>query len=296
MREEVRIHPDTLDVKTRIIEYLTADQFHQIKAGIIRDLCSPEWCSYQHIGGIVSWEDSHHHRPDRGHLQSLLHDRSEVWGGTAQELFSKLHSNDSFKILFNAITMLERFYLKLMPLFLVKKGDTVIFTVIAKKKYLWIVPQDITAAMTNSAVTSKPPVTLRLVFPGSQCGSLIGKGGSKIKEIREVGPESFSFLFSVGKLLLTGKRPTKNLLPAASTPQVSSSKTCLFHFTCFSLPYVCISFSSSAAHEKSLCLWRLVEGEISFWMDDICVCLFKYWSTLCYLACSCSMHVKMCLG
>uniref|UniRef100_A0A672H6C2 Zgc:110045 n=1 Tax=Salarias fasciatus TaxID=181472 RepID=A0A672H6C2_SALFA len=34
-------------------------------------------------------------------------------------------------------------------------------------------------------VTSKPPVTLRLVFPGSQCGSLIGKGGSKIKEIRE---------------------------------------------------------------------------------------------------------------
>lgn len=41
--------------------------------------------------------------------------------------------------------------------------------------------------MTNSNVTSKPPVTLRLVFPGSQCGSLIGKGGSKIKEIREVG-------------------------------------------------------------------------------------------------------------
>ncbi|XP_034040938.1 poly(rC)-binding protein 3 isoform X1 [Thalassophryne amazonica] len=45
--------------------------------------------------------------------------------------------------------------------------------------------EDITAAMTNSNVTSKPPVTLRLVFPGSQCGSLIGKGGSKIKEIRE---------------------------------------------------------------------------------------------------------------
>ncbi|KAJ3610937.1 hypothetical protein NHX12_023027 [Muraenolepis orangiensis] len=45
--------------------------------------------------------------------------------------------------------------------------------------------EDITTAMTNSNVTSKPPVTLRLVFPGSQCGSLIGKGGSKIKEIRE---------------------------------------------------------------------------------------------------------------
>eukprot|EP00066_Takifugu_rubripes_P011954 XP_011601220.1 PREDICTED: poly(rC)-binding protein 3-like [Takifugu rubripes] len=45
--------------------------------------------------------------------------------------------------------------------------------------------EDISAAMSNSSVTSKPPVTLRLVFPGSQCGSLIGKGGSKIKEIRE---------------------------------------------------------------------------------------------------------------
>ncbi|XP_038653635.1 poly(rC)-binding protein 3 isoform X10 [Scyliorhinus canicula] len=45
--------------------------------------------------------------------------------------------------------------------------------------------EDINASMTNSTVTSKPPVTLRLVVPASQCGSLIGKGGSKIKEIRE---------------------------------------------------------------------------------------------------------------
>ncbi|XP_077585940.1 poly(rC)-binding protein 3 isoform X1 [Stigmatopora nigra] len=54
------------------------------------------------------------------------------------------------------------------------------FSMIAQK-----FEEDITAAMTNSNVTSNPPVTLRLVFPGSQCGSLIGKGGSKIKEIRE---------------------------------------------------------------------------------------------------------------
>ncbi|XP_016133545.1 poly(rC)-binding protein 3-like [Sinocyclocheilus grahami] len=46
--------------------------------------------------------------------------------------------------------------------------------------------EDILASMINSTVTSRPPVTLRLVFPASQCGSLIGKGGSKIKEIREV--------------------------------------------------------------------------------------------------------------
>ncbi|XP_051871450.1 poly(rC)-binding protein 3 isoform X11 [Pristis pectinata] len=45
--------------------------------------------------------------------------------------------------------------------------------------------EDINASMTNSTVASKPPVTLRLVVPASQCGSLIGKGGSKIKEIRE---------------------------------------------------------------------------------------------------------------
>lgn len=46
--------------------------------------------------------------------------------------------------------------------------------------------QDLAALVANGTVTSKPPVTLRLVIPASQCGSLIGKGGSKIKEIREV--------------------------------------------------------------------------------------------------------------
>ena len=46
--------------------------------------------------------------------------------------------------------------------------------------------QDIINSMSNSPATSKPPVTLRLVVPASQCGSLIGKGGSKIKEMREV--------------------------------------------------------------------------------------------------------------
>ncbi|KAB0353205.1 hypothetical protein FD755_024081 [Muntiacus reevesi] len=45
--------------------------------------------------------------------------------------------------------------------------------------------EDISSSMTNSTATSRPPVTLRLVVPASQCGSLIGKGGCKIKEIRE---------------------------------------------------------------------------------------------------------------
>ncbi|XP_052446907.1 poly(rC)-binding protein 4-like isoform X3 [Carassius gibelio] len=45
--------------------------------------------------------------------------------------------------------------------------------------------EDLAALVANGTVSSKPPVTLRLVIPASQCGSLIGKGGSKIKEIRE---------------------------------------------------------------------------------------------------------------
>ena len=36
----------------------------------------------------------------------------------------------------------------------------------------------------------KPPITLRLTVPASQCGSLIGKAGAKIKEIRDVSYSS----------------------------------------------------------------------------------------------------------
>ncbi|XP_048872300.1 poly(rC)-binding protein 4-like [Brienomyrus brachyistius] len=45
--------------------------------------------------------------------------------------------------------------------------------------------EDLTSLVNSGTVSSRPPVTLRLVIPTSQCGSLIGKGGSKIKEIRE---------------------------------------------------------------------------------------------------------------
>ncbi|XP_078393460.1 poly(rC)-binding protein 4-like isoform X1 [Cetorhinus maximus] len=45
--------------------------------------------------------------------------------------------------------------------------------------------EDLTTSSMSDVARSKPPVTLRLVIPASQCGSLIGKGGSKIKEIRE---------------------------------------------------------------------------------------------------------------
>ena len=42
---------------------------------------------------------------------------------------------------------------------------------------------------SSSASNSSKPTTgtsLKLIVPASQCGSLIGKGGGKIKEIREV--------------------------------------------------------------------------------------------------------------
>lgn len=65
--------------------------------------------------------------------------------------------------------------------------------------------------MSNSTATSKPPVTLRLVVPASQCGSLIGKGGSKIKEIREVRQLSFHHCASV-QLLGADPRPRGSCL------------------------------------------------------------------------------------
>ena len=49
-------------------------------------------------------------------------------------------------------------------------------------------PQDVLALRQSSeaAEATSPLVSFRLVIQTSQCGSLIGKGGSKIKEIREV--------------------------------------------------------------------------------------------------------------
>ncbi|CAF0739961.1 unnamed protein product [Brachionus calyciflorus] len=51
------------------------------------------------------------------------------------------------------------------------------FTLICKK-----FEDDLKQTCTASTI---PPITLRLIVPASQCGSIIGKSGSKIKEIRE---------------------------------------------------------------------------------------------------------------
>uniref|UniRef100_A0A336MBM9 CSON014746 protein n=1 Tax=Culicoides sonorensis TaxID=179676 RepID=A0A336MBM9_CULSO len=55
------------------------------------------------------------------------------------------------------------------------------FTLITKKFEEW-------CSQFNDVSTSngKTQIPIRLIVPASQCGSLIGKGGAKIKEIREV--------------------------------------------------------------------------------------------------------------
>uniref|UniRef100_T1E8G7 Putative mushroom-body n=1 Tax=Anopheles aquasalis TaxID=42839 RepID=T1E8G7_ANOAQ len=55
------------------------------------------------------------------------------------------------------------------------------FTLITKKFEEWC-----SQFQDNTAAQGKSQIPIRLIVPASQCGSLIGKGGSKIKEIREI--------------------------------------------------------------------------------------------------------------
>ncbi|XP_015273211.1 PREDICTED: poly(rC)-binding protein 4 [Gekko japonicus] len=58
--------------------------------------------------------------------------------------------------------------------------------------------EDLGTGPANGSTISKPPVTLRLVIPASQCGSLIGKAGAKIKEIRESPPKGATIPYHPG--------------------------------------------------------------------------------------------------
>uniref|UniRef100_A0A673AI35 Poly(rC) binding protein 2 n=1 Tax=Sphaeramia orbicularis TaxID=375764 RepID=A0A673AI35_9TELE len=73
--------------------------------------------------------------------------------------------------------------------------------------------EDISTSMSNSTATSKPPVTMRLIVPASQCGSLIGKGGCKIKEIRESAGAQVQV---AGDML---PNSTERAITVAGTPQ-----------------------------------------------------------------------------
>uniref|UniRef100_A0A6G1SGT2 Poly(RC)-binding protein 3 n=1 Tax=Aceria tosichella TaxID=561515 RepID=A0A6G1SGT2_9ACAR len=47
-------------------------------------------------------------------------------------------------------------------------------------------PGSTTGSLQQGGASSHPTVTIRLIVPASQCGSLIGRGGAKIKELREL--------------------------------------------------------------------------------------------------------------
>lgn len=122
--------------------------------------------------------------------------------------------------------------------------------------------QDINSGGGGSGVP-RPPITLRLIVPASQCGSLIGKGGSKIKEIREVTGASIQV--------------ASEMLPNSTERAVTISGTgeaitqCIYHICCVMLEvknlftslycfYICYLYQANYVY-----LWR---SFVSFLSSD----------------------------
>ena len=80
---------------------------------------------------------------------------------------------------------------------------------------------------------SRPPITLRLIVPASQCGSLIGKGGAKIKEIREVTGASIQ----VASEMLPNS--TERAVTVSGTSEAITQ--CIYNICCVMLEvrYIC---------------------------------------------------------
>ena len=96
------------------------------------------------------------------------------------------------------------------------------YTLIAKKM------EDMDGSRTRDRSDErKDGLTLRLVLPASQCGSLIGKGGSKIKEIREVTGASVQ----VASDSLPGSTE-RSVTVAGSRDAVTQ---CIYHICCVML-------------------------------------------------------------
>ena len=91
----------------------------------------------------------------------------------------------------------------------------------------------------------RPPITFRMIVPASQCGSLIGKGGSKIKEIREVTGASIQV--------------ASEMLPNSTERAVTISggskaiTQCVYH--------ICLVMSEVSAVSGSTVAYR-VEGQL----------------------------------
>ena len=70
-------------------------------------------------------------------------------------------------------------------------------------------------------------VTLRLIVPASQCGSLIGKGGSKIKEIREIT--------SASVVVASEMLPNSTERTVTISGICSAISQCIYHICCVML-------------------------------------------------------------
>ncbi|XP_062519657.1 poly(rC)-binding protein 3-like isoform X2 [Corticium candelabrum] len=84
----------------------------------------------------------------------------------------------------------------------------------------------VAVAATNAPI---PPVSFRLVMPASQCGPLIGKKGTKIKEIRDVTSASVQ----VASEMLPGS--TERTVTISGTPD--SITQCIYQICCVMLEH-----------------------------------------------------------
>lgn len=86
--------------------------------------------------------------------------------------------------------------------------------------------QEVGGPLAGTAIP-RPPITLRLIMPASQCGSLIGKGGSKIKEIREI----------TGASVVVASEMLPNSTERAVTVSGTSDAItqCIYHICCVML-------------------------------------------------------------
>lgn len=91
--------------------------------------------------------------------------------------------------------------------------------------------QEVGGPLAGTAIP-RPPITLRLIMPASQCGSLIGKGGSKIKEIREI----------TGASVVVASEMLPNSTERAVTVSGTSDAItqCIYHICCVMLEVICL--------------------------------------------------------
>jgi len=87
--------------------------------------------------------------------------------------------------------------------------------------------EDDTGSKSESSSSRSGNITLKLIVPASQCGSLIGKGGSKIKEIREASGAS---VLVASEMLMNSTERTVTL-----NGTKSAISQCIYHICCIML-------------------------------------------------------------